>query len=122
MSTMNACMMSEAALPMTVSDAALAHMTKKVADQKGATGWRFATKKAGCSGFMYDTQVVAKASEGDLAYRLSPECMLYVDPKSLPRLKGLVVDYVSKGIGAKQLVFTNPNQKGQCGCGESFLA
>ena len=40
----------------------------------------------------------------------------YLDEKELELVK---VDFVKEGLNQK-LVFVNPNQTGQCGCGESF--
>ena len=44
---------------------------------------------------------------------------LFVDPKSMVYLNGLQMDYVKEGLN-EGFKFTNPNQKGECGCGESF--
>jgi len=42
-----------------------------------------------------------------------------VDPKSLAYLDGTQMDFVKEGLN-EGFKFTNPNQKGECGCGESF--
>ena len=44
---------------------------------------------------------------------------VYVDPKSLIYLDGTEMDYVKQGLN-EGFEFKNPNQSGECGCGESF--
>ncbi len=108
-------------LPVSFSDVAIAHVAKKVAKQEGATGLRMSVKKAGCSGYMYVTDIVDAAKPEDLSFELNDSVKLFIDKKSFALLEGLHVDYVEKDLGLKRLVFINPNEKGQCGCGESFL-
>jgi iron-sulfur cluster assembly protein len=42
-----------------------------------------------------------------------------IDAKALPYVNGTVVDFVEDKLGSS-FVFDNPNEKGRCGCGESF--
>jgi len=42
-----------------------------------------------------------------------------VDRKASLFLIGTVMDYETKHL-ASGFIFTNPNEKGRCGCGESF--
>lgn len=42
-----------------------------------------------------------------------------VDSKAIMALIGTEMNYVEDEIGS-QFVFKNPNEKGKCGCGESF--
>jgi len=42
-----------------------------------------------------------------------------VDPKSLLYIDGTEMDFVKQGVN-EGFEFTNPNAKGECGCGESF--
>jgi iron-sulfur cluster assembly accessory protein len=44
---------------------------------------------------------------------------LLVDASSLSVLSGTEIDLVTEGVN-RQIRFTNPNVKDQCGCGESF--
>jgi iron-sulfur cluster assembly accessory protein len=44
---------------------------------------------------------------------------LVVDNKAVMFLLGTQIDYVEDDFKA-EFVFTNPNSKGSCGCGESF--
>lgn len=108
-------------LPVSLSSAAVAHIKQKVSDKAGAVGLRLAVKKAGCSGYMYVTDVVVKQSATDLPFEVDADLTIYIDKESFSLLNGVRIDYVEKDLGLKRLVFINPNQKGECGCGESFL-
>jgi iron-sulfur cluster assembly protein len=44
---------------------------------------------------------------------------IVVDPKDLPLLDNLTVDYVRAGLN-EGFEFINPQEKDRCGCGESF--
>ena len=44
---------------------------------------------------------------------------LYVDPKSLAYLDGMIMDWKREGLN-EGFDFQNPNVKDECGCGESF--
>ncbi|OLY82085.1 Iron-sulfur assembly protein 1 [Smittium mucronatum] len=45
---------------------------------------------------------------------------VFVDSKALLSLIGTEMDYFN-GKLASQFIFNNPNIKGACGCGESFM-
>jgi len=42
-----------------------------------------------------------------------------IDPKAVMFLLGTEMDFVEEKFKSG-FVFTNPNEKGRCGCGESF--
>jgi len=42
-----------------------------------------------------------------------------VDPRDLPIVDNLTVDYVRNGLN-EGFEFRNPNERDRCGCGESF--
>jgi iron-sulfur cluster assembly protein len=44
---------------------------------------------------------------------------LFVDPKSMPYLEGIELDFAREGLN-EGFKFNNPNEKARCGCGESF--
>ena len=44
---------------------------------------------------------------------------IYVEPMALMNVIGTTMDY-EDGEMASEFTFTNPNSKGECGCGESF--
>ena len=79
---------------------------------------RVAVKGGGCSGLMYNLSVDDAASDTDLVIQ-SGDVRIAVDKKSKLFLHGLTLDYTT-GLNGKGFVFSNPNAKATCGCGESF--
>jgi len=79
---------------------------------------RIGVKTKGCSGMSYDmswTDAPAPTDEVVTDQGLT----VLVDRKASLFLIGTVMDYESKALTAG-FTFTNPNEKGRCGCGESF--
>ncbi|HEV7266600.1 MAG TPA: iron-sulfur cluster assembly accessory protein [Falsiroseomonas sp.] len=108
------------ALPplMQVSDAAAERLRGLY--EKGGQGrlLRISVKTKGCSGMSYDLSWVDAAGPGDETVTDKGVTVL-VDRKATLFLIGTVMDYEVKQMSAG-FTFTNPNEKGRCGCGESF--
>jgi iron-sulfur cluster assembly protein len=107
------------ASPITLSAAAMKHILAYLGKQTQARGIRLSVKKTGCSGLSYVIDYVEQPQADDLVMPLTSAYSVYLDRISYPYLKGLHMDYVQQGLNMK-FVFNNPNQTGQCGCGESF--
>jgi len=105
-------------MPVTISDAALAHLKNQVKKQNAA-GIYFSVKESGCSGYQYMLEIADTPREDETAYAIDDELTLYVSAKALPIIQGTEIDYVQQGIN-RQLKFSNPNATAWCGCGESF--
>lgn len=103
---------------VSVTPAALEHFRRQLAGQAGKRV-RLSVKKSGCTGFMYDIELVEQGKADDLHYPLDEQVELLVDRESLPVISGTEIDLVREGIN-RQIRFINPNVKDQCGCGESF--
>ena len=79
---------------------------------------RVAVKGGGCSGFAYDLRFETAPRAGDTTIEREG-FRIVIDPKSLPFLDGMVLDF-SGGLMGQGFVFRNPNAKSSCGCGKSF--
>lgn len=110
---------SSTAPGLTLTEAAIRHVLSYLAKQEGSKGLRLSVKKTGCSGLSYVVDYVLAPQDEDLVQSLTDDYQIYIDKASYPYLKGMTIDYVRQGLNSK-FVFENPNQKGQCGCGESF--
>ncbi len=108
-------------LPVTLSDAALSYISAQLVNHPGAAGLRLSVKQAGCAGYAYVTDIVNAGASGDMDFKMPAGWTLFIEKKNLKLFKGLHVDCIKQRLGMAQLVFINPNAKGQCGCGESFL-
>ena len=103
---------------MTLTPAAATHVAGFLANRGKGDGVRVAVKTSGCSGLAYVLEFVDGADTADQVFE-SHGVKIYVDPKSLVYLDGTEMDFVKEGLN-EGFKFTNPNQKGECGCGESF--
>ncbi len=108
------------ALPplMGVSDAAAERLRGLYAKGEEGKLLRVSLKTKGCSGMAYDLSWVEAAGPGDEVVSDKGVTVL-VDRKATLFLIGTVMDYEVKAMSAG-FTFTNPNEKGRCGCGESF--
>lgn len=104
---------------VTLSEQAVQHVLSYLKKQSNSRGIRLSVKKTGCSGLSYVVDYVEMAQADDIVQPLADDYWIYIDKKSYPYLKGMTMDYVKQGLNQK-LTFNNPNQTGQCGCGESF--
>ena len=72
----------------------------------------------GCSGLSYTLEYVDQIDVKDEVFQFD-DIKIFIDPKSSLFLIGTEVDYV-EGELESGFRFVNPNEKGRCGCGESF--
>ncbi len=104
---------------ITVTDAAAERVQKLMArSEKPVLGVRVGVKSHGCSGMSY----VIEYAEEQRKFEDVVECKgikIFIDPTAVMFLIGSEMDYVEDKFETG-FVFTNPNEKGRCGCGESF--
>ena len=107
------------ALPplMSLSDAAAERLRALYAKGEGKL-LRIAVSTKGCSGMSYQMDWVDAAGPGDEIV-VDKGLTVLVDRKATLFLIGTVMDYERRAMSAG-FTFTNPNEKGRCGCGESF--
>ncbi len=106
-------------IDVVFSESAQQHIKAHLQKNPEYKGLRLSVKKTGCSGYSYVVDYVTIPEQNDKVERLMDDYVLCIDAASHPYLKGMRVDYVKQGLNAK-LILENPNQTGQCGCGESF--
>lgn len=104
---------------ISFTEAAIKHLVSYLQKNTEYTGVRLSVKKTGCSGLSYVIDYVLAPLEGDLSMSFNDDYIVCIDKTSYPFLKNMNVDYVKQGLNYK-FIFNNPNQTGQCGCGESF--
>lgn len=103
---------------MSLTDAAAARLSKLYAGGQKGMLLRISVNTKGCSGLAYDMSWTAEPGPGDEVVTDKGVTVL-VDRKASLFLIGTVMDYEVKPLSAG-FTFTNPNEKGRCGCGESF--
>ena len=114
---MSAAIQSET--PITMTEAAIRHVKSQIAKRGSGIGVRLGVKKVGCSGYAYVVDFIDEPKADDHVYPVVDGLAVYVDPESLPFVRGTQLDYVRQGLN-EGFEFNNPNVKDMCGCGESF--
>lgn len=105
---------------ISMTDAALKQLDKKIAEQGSGKGLRIILKKMGCSGLTYDLAIVENAEADDAIFPQGNGRFVCIPQKDLPFVIGSTIDYVREGIAGARFKFSNPHEKSTCGCGESF--
>ncbi len=85
---------------------------------KPTAGIRIGVRTKGCSGLSYTLEFADKQEPMDEVIEAGG-IKLLVDPKASLFLIGTEMDYEEEKLKSG-FVFKNPNEKGRCGCGESF--
>ena len=77
-------------------------------------------RRRGCNGYSYVMNYAEDETKGRLDELVEERGVrVIVESKALMFLIGTEMDYIDNEIKA-EFVFNNPNEKGKCGCGESF--
>jgi iron-sulfur cluster assembly protein len=103
---------------MTISDSAAERLRALYARGEEGKLLRIGVKTKGCSGLAYDLSFVDEQGPADERVTSNGVTIL-VDRKASLYLIGTMMDYEVKAMSAG-FTFVNPNEKGRCGCGESF--
>jgi len=104
---------------MTVTPAA-AERVKALIDKRGkaTAGIRIGVRTKGCSGMSYTLEYADQQEPMDEVVE-TEGVKLLIDPKASLFLIGTIMDFEEDKLKSG-FVFRNPNEKGRCGCGESF--
>ncbi|MGE3920292.1 MAG: HesB/IscA family protein [Gammaproteobacteria bacterium] len=102
---------------VTLSESAYQHI-QKILDKHQMQMIRFGVKKSGCSGLAYIIEPIEQADNTDIVIQFK-SVKIAIDSKSLPIVNGTIIDYVREGLNS-HFKYHNPQEKGSCGCGESF--
>ena len=105
---------------VTLTPAAEARVAELMAKApEGAIGVKLSTPRRGCSGLAYSVDYVTDEAGFDEKIE-TPGGVFYIDGASVLYLVGSTMDWQEDDFAAG-FVFDNPNAKGACGCGESFM-
>ena len=99
------------------AEARIADLMSQAPD--GAIGVKLSTPRRGCSGLAYSVDYVTEEAKFDEKIE-TPGGTFYIDGASVLYLVGSTMDWVEDDFTAG-FTFENPNAKGACGCGESFM-
>lgn len=107
---------------LTISDEALKEIKNILAQHSSpCEGVRIGVRTRGCSGMSYTIEYATKDKNiskfDDLV--IKDNTKIFIDPKATMFLIGSEMVYKTDELNAG-FDFVNPNEKGRCGCGESF--
>ena len=104
---------------ITLTDAA-ATRVKGLIERSGkpVLGLRVGIKTRGCSGLSYFVEYAEEQKKFEDVIE-DKGVRIFIDPTAVMFLLGSEMDYVEDKLQSG-FVFRNPNEKGRCGCGESF--
>ena len=105
--------------PITLTPSAASYTKNSIAKQGSGKGLRLVIKKTGCSGYSYHVEILNEEQSDDYVFPVQDGLSVVVAKTFLDVVKGTCIDYVHEGLNSG-FRFYNPNQKGECGCGESF--
>lgn len=104
---------------ITVTETAAEQVKALLAKRgKPSVGVRVGVRTKGCSGLSYTLEYADEKGKWDDVVQVG-DVTLLIDPKALMFVLGTTMDWAEDKL-KKGFVFTNPNEKGRCGCGESF--
>jgi iron-sulfur cluster assembly protein len=105
-------------MAITLTESAATRVQNFLKTRGKGIGLRLGVKTSGCSGMAYAIEFADEAEADDHTFASFGVTVL-VDPRSLPYLDGMELDFVKEGLN-EGFKFNNPNVKDTCGCGESF--
>jgi iron-sulfur cluster assembly protein len=104
---------------LTLTDAAADRVKALMATRDTPTlGLKIGVNPKGCAGNSYSIDFAEAAAPMDEVVNTKGVTVV-IDSKALMFLLGTELDYVEDKMSSS-FVFKNPNEKGRCGCGESF--
>ena len=109
--------------PIIVTENAIKKIKELIEKKEDSViGIRIMVAQKGCFGFKYNIEYAYDIKVLDVQIQVTYQnqsFIILIDPKAMMFINGTEMDHVEDKISSG-FVFKNPNEKGRCGCGESF--
>ena len=103
---------------ITVTEEAALKIKEQLKNRGCGLGIKIGVRTAGCTGMAYTLEFVDEVNMWMDEYK-SYGVSIFAESNDLTYLNGLQVHWKKEGLN-EGFEFVNPNEKGRCGCGESF--
>lgn len=103
---------------ITLTDIAAKKVKQQLEKRGKGLGIMVGVRTTGCSGLAYKLEYVDTEIKDQIVYE-SNGISIFVNPKDLPYIEGMTMDYKRQGLN-EGFDFINSKEKDRCGCGESF--
>ena len=103
---------------ITLTDSAANRVAELMAANPEKAGIRVWIKEGGCNGLTYQVDMADEPGSDDDVVE-TPGGKVFLDHRSLMYILGAEMDF-HQDTFYSGFLFKNPNESGQCGCGESF--
>ena len=105
--------------PLTITPAAAERINDLCASKPEVLGVLLGVKRRGCNGMSYTLNYAEETPPKDHEKVEADGATVWVEPPALFHIVGTVMDFEESALETG-FTFRNPNEKGRCGCGESF--
>jgi len=105
---------------ISITDQAISQIKKILSSAKeDINGIVVGIDKSGCSGYSYKIDYAKKDDVNKYELIETKGVKVFIEPAATMFLIGSEMDYTTDKL-ASRFIFSNPNEKNSCGCGESF--
>ena len=105
---------------ITLTDAAINRILVYAERVEVESVIKFGVKKSSCSAYSYTMDLDDDIKDTDEVVDCSGGIRFAIAKEDVDKFRGIHIDLVKEGL-SERFEISNPNEKGTCGCGASFV-